>query len=144
MEEEEVEAAGVGADKLGERPVEGSAAADGGVRVALERRFVHRHHHPRRRRRIRHCNALTHASLARAAFLGKKKRSFGGNLSRGQKAAGLCYFFLLAPINFARSTLSINKTICILWKSRSQPSTFPTFAIFRVIFFYFLIPEKVY
>lgn len=49
VEEEEVEAVGVGADELGEHPVEGGAAADGGVRVPLERRLVHRHHHPRRR-----------------------------------------------------------------------------------------------
>ena len=79
VDEEEVEAPRVGADELGERPVEGGATADGGVRVPLERRLVHRHHHSRRRRRVRHCSAL-----ARAAFL--KRRSFGGNFE--QRAEG--------------------------------------------------------
>jgi hypothetical protein len=49
VQEEELEALGVGADELGERPVEGGTAADGGVRVPPERRLIHRHHHPRRR-----------------------------------------------------------------------------------------------
>ena len=93
VDEEEVEAPGVGADELGERPVEGGAAADGGVRVPLERRLVHRHHHSRRRRRVRHCSARTPRSLARAAFLVKKRRSFGGNFEQMTKGRPT-YFFL--------------------------------------------------
>lgn len=88
-----MEAPGVGTDELGEHPVKGGAAADGGVRVTLKGRLVHRHHHPRRRRRVRHCsNALASMvrSLARAGFLGKKKRRkfWGFFLFMGQKAAG--------------------------------------------------------
>ena len=93
MDEEEVEAPGVGADELGERPVEGGAAADGGVRVPLERRLVHRHHHSRRRRRVRHCSARTARSLARAAFLVKKRRCFGENFEQMTKGRPT-YFFL--------------------------------------------------
>lgn len=71
VEEEEVEAGGVGADELGEHPVEGGAAADGGVRVALDRGLVHRDHHPRRLRRPRHCAPLCSRCFG---FLGKKKK----------------------------------------------------------------------
>lgn len=92
MDEEEVEAPRVGADELGERPVEGGAAADGGVRVALERRLVHRHHHSRRRRRVRHCSARTPRSLARAAFLVKKRRSFGGNFEQMTEGSRPTYY----------------------------------------------------
>ena len=88
VEEEEVEAVGVGADELGEHPVEGGAAADGGVRVPLERRLVHRHHHPRRRRRIRHLRTPWLCSLASSA---RRKTSFGEILRRGQKVS---YAFL--------------------------------------------------
>jgi hypothetical protein len=63
------------------------------VRVPLERRLVHRHHHSRRRRRVRHCSARTPRSLARAAFLVKKRRSFGGSFEQMTKGRP-AYFFL--------------------------------------------------
>lgn len=95
-----MEAAGVGADKLGERPVEGGAAADGGMRVPLERRLVHRHHHPRRRRRVRHCSARTPQSLGLPSSA-RRREVLGEILSRGQ-----------AALNFARNTLLPKKTSC--------------------------------
>jgi len=115
MEEEEVEAARVGADKLGERPVEGSAAADGGVRVTLERRLVHRHHHPRRRRRICHCSARTHACSLGLPSSARRRGVLGENFeqrTKGKRQQG-CSISFFSSHQFARSTLSINKTICI-------------------------------
>lgn len=95
-----MEAAGVAADKLGERPLEGVAAADGGMRVALERRLVHRHHHPRRRRRVRHCSART--LLNRSGCLPRQEEEkFGGNFEHRTKSrAALFLSFFVPPLNF--------------------------------------------
>ena len=108
-----MEAARVGADKLGERPVEGSAAADGGVRVTLERRLVHRHHHPRRRRRICHCSARTHAcslglpsSARRRGVLGENFEQRTKGKAKGSKAV---LFLSLAPINLLGPPLASTK-----------------------------------
>lgn len=46
MEEEKLEAGGVGADDLVQSPLEGFSAAYGGVRVALDSRLVHSHQYP--------------------------------------------------------------------------------------------------
>lgn len=46
MEEEKLEARGVGADDLVQSPLEGFSAAYGGVRVALDSRLVHSHQYP--------------------------------------------------------------------------------------------------
>lgn len=48
MEKKELKSRDIGADELGERPFEGGAAANGGVRVPFQRRLVHCHHDLRR------------------------------------------------------------------------------------------------
>lgn len=93
VDEEEVEAPGVGSDELGERPVEGGAAADGGVRVPLERRLVHRHHHSRRRRRVRHCTGAP-PSLARSGCLPRQEEKFWGKFWADDKRQAQAQLFL--------------------------------------------------
>ena len=60
MEKKELKSREIGADELGERPFEGGAAANGGVRVSFQRRLVHCHHDLRR---IAVSVSLSHFSL---------------------------------------------------------------------------------
>lgn len=73
MEKKELKSREIGADELGERPIEGGAAANGGVRVSFQRRLVHCHHDLRR---IAVSVSLRHFSLDLSLYteLGVLKR----------------------------------------------------------------------
>lgn len=48
MEEEKLKASGVGSDNLFQSPFKGAFAADGSMRITLDRGLVHGDHHPSR------------------------------------------------------------------------------------------------
>lgn len=62
MEEQKLEAGGVGADDFLENPIKGASAADGRVWIPLYRRLIHPHHYPSRLA-LRHLRSLAKRSL---------------------------------------------------------------------------------